>query len=237
MGDPPFRTAHTTVASRDPILRSARNLDGLQRLPRSGEEARAVAELFPESRLLLGEEASETELDRLATSGALTGFSTIHLATHALVDTERPDRSGVVLSQVGLPNAFEAAMRGEAVSDGFLSTAEVLARWRLNAELVVLSGCGTGLGATSHGEGFIGLATAFLRVGARTLLVSLWEVDDEATLHLMRSFYRHWRTDEDLGARPKAEALRRARADLRARDARWQHPAHWGAFVLIGDPR
>ena len=84
-------------------------------------------------------------------------------------------------------------------------------------------------------EGTEALATAFLRAGARSLLVSLWNVDDEATSLLMRRFYEEW-----LGSEPisRGEALRRARAWLREQRSsfgtRFDHPYYWSAFVLIG---
>jgi len=140
-----------------------------------------------------------------------------------------------VLSQVDLPDALEAAIAGTRIYDGLVRAGEVVREWRLNAELVVLSACETGLGKKVVGEGYVGFAHAFLQAGARSVLVSLWKVDDEATGLLMRRFYEGWL---ERGLR-KAEALRQAKRWLRAREdergrQRFAHPYYWSAFVLIG---
>jgi tetratricopeptide (TPR) repeat protein len=214
---------------------------GLAALPGTRAEVAAVLAAFPAGRGLVGTAASEAELDRLAASGELAGFRVIHFATHALIDAARPGRSAIALSQRDLPDPLESALAGEPWTDGILTAEEVVARWRLDAELVVLSGCRTALGRRTESEGYLGLATAFLQTGARSLLVSLWDVDDDATMRFMESFYRHWRGAEARGPRTKAEALRRARSDLRAWSPDGErhpfaHPAYWAAFVLIGDP-
>jgi len=102
---------------------------------------------------------------------------------------------------------------------------------QLTADLVVLSACQTGLGNLRQAEGSVGLQRAFLAKGARSVLVSLWSVDDRATRLLMERFYAHWLG----GASPvsKAEALRRAQGDLR-RTAGYAHPRYWAAFQLVG---
>jgi CHAT domain-containing protein len=101
----------------------------------------------------------------------------------------------------------------------------------LRADLVVLSACQRSLGNLTQAEGTVGLQRAFLAKGARSVLVSLWSVDDEATRLLMESFYGHWLGDED---RPsKAEALRRAQAEVR-RTPSFEDPRYWAAFQLVG---
>jgi CHAT domain-containing protein/tetratricopeptide (TPR) repeat protein len=245
LGDPPFRPQHVAEqdvrvaeAAFEPLLRGPESLDRLERLPRSGDEARAVAAAFPEATLLTGLDASETALDRLASLDELARYSVLHFATHALVDDVVPNGSGVVLSQVGLPDPFAAALRGERVQDGFVSVAEIVSRWRLDADLVTLSACQSALGHRVQGEGQVGLTTAFLQAGARSVLASLWEVQDEPAMLFMRSFYGHWKGRK--GPRAKAEALRLARRDLRAYEVGgkhpYAHPAFWAAFVLIGSP-
>ena len=102
---------------------------------------------------------------------------------------------------------------------------------QLTAELVVLSACESGLGDVKRAEGTVGLQRALLAKGARSVLVSLWSVSDAATALLMQQFYSHWLDDPD---RPsKAEALRRAQADVRAR-AEFKEPQYWAAFQLVG---
>ena len=113
------------------------------------------------------------------------------------------------------------------------SVGEILddASLRLAADLVVLSACQTGLGDLKEAEGTIGLPRAFLAKGARSVLVSLWSVSDEATRLLMERFYTHWLDDVD--APTKAQALQRASADVRATDG-FEHPRFWAAFQVIG---
>jgi CHAT domain-containing protein len=97
----------------------------------------------------------------------------------------------------------------------------------MSAELVVLSACETGLGDLKKAEGTVGLQRAFLARGARSMLVSLWDVSaDQGTTLLMRSFYRHW-----LRGDTKAEALRTAEAEV-ARS--FPHPRYWAAFQMVG---
>jgi CHAT domain-containing protein len=103
----------------------------------------------------------------------------------------------------------------------------------LTADLVVLSACQTGLGNLKQAEGTVGLQRAFLAKGARSVLVSLWSVSDEATELLMRRFYTHWLRDPDVPN--KAEALRRAQRDVRA-VPRFREPRYWAAFQLVGAP-
>ena len=97
----------------------------------------------------------------------------------------------------------------------------------LSAELVVLSACQTGLGDLKDAEGIVGLPRAFLARGARSVLASLWSVDDRATRELVESFYTHWLKDDDEPS--KAEALRRAQEDMQGKS-----PRDWAAFQLVG---
>ena len=98
----------------------------------------------------------------------------------------------------------------------------------LDTELVVLSACETGLGEVKVGEGVFGLRRAFVLAGARTLVMSLWSVPDEATRLLMEDFYRRL-----LAGEGRAEALRNAQLALRRK---YPHPYYWGAFICHGDP-
>jgi CHAT domain-containing protein len=235
------------------LFRSALAGDGaalaaLPRLPKTREETERIASLMPEATILLGPEASEQELVDLAEGEALARFDVIHLATHALVDDERPECSALVLSRANLPEPLEAAMAGTRIFDGLLTVNEVVREWRLDADLVTLSGCRTALGKEASGEGYVGLAYAFLQAGARSLLVSLWRVEDEATCLLMGRFYEnltgHYgveRGGRSAKPMPKTEALQEAKHWLRTyTDGEGQqpfrHPVYWSGFVLIGDP-
>ena len=125
--------------------------------------------------------------------------------------------SRLLLSQDRLPDPTARRSLDGPAYDGILTAGEVLGTWKLKAELVTLSACRSGLGRPSGGEGYVGFAQAFFLAGARSLVVSLWAVDDRATSLLMTRFYQNW-----LGKRPgldrplsKADALREAKAWLR----------------------
>ena len=202
-------------------LRSALGGD-LRRLPGSMAEAKRVKSIvednLPDSALLIASAFDATR--ELVRAGNLSDFRVLHFATHGLVDAEDPALVGLVLSLVD-PHGRNW--------DGLLRPRD-LYQINLSADLVVLSACKTGLGQEVRGEGIVGLADGFFASGASLLVVSLWEVDDEATSELMAAFYEGL-LEERLS--PVA-ALRQARSALK-RDPRWQSPAYWSAFVPIGD--
>lgn len=164
----------------------------------------------------LGLDASEGELE----ARDLRGFSVLHFATHGLVNAERPQFTGVVLSLVG----------DRAGADGFLRTDEVF-NLRLGSPLVMLSACETGLGREKRGEGVMGLARAFMYAGAPTVGVTLWSVADRPTADLMSDFYRNLFTAQP--TTPSA-AMHAARLSLLARQET-SAPYFWAPFVLVGD--
>ena len=188
------------------------------RLPASRAEAEAIANLYPAERrtLLLDFEASREDFFR-----AVSGQRILHIATHGVLDSERPALSGLVLSQLGP----EGTPR-----EGFLRLHD-LYDLDLQAELVVLSGCRTALGREIRGEGLVGLTRGFMDAGADRVLASLWSVQDRATAELMIAFHRN--LSEGLSA---AAALRSAQLEIR-RNRRWKDPYFWSAFVVQGDWR
>jgi CHAT domain-containing protein len=204
------------------ILVAARSGDeDFASLPGTRLEVEALTRLFQAddrpTQALLGADASEPELDRLATSGDLTQYGFIHLATHGVIDEDMPTRSAVILTQTGLPDPLQQALSHKPVFDGRLSVREIQHTWELKAKLVTLSACETALGREAGGEGFVGFTQALLMSGARSVCLSLWKVDDIATALLMQRFYANL-----LGRRPglkapmrKAEALQEAKAWLR----------------------
>ena len=191
-------------------------------LPGTRYEVEALAKLFQfddrPTRILLGTDASEQELDRLATSNELSQFGFIHLATHGVIDEAMPERSAVILTQTDLPDPLEQVLQSQAglSTAGFL-VREIQRGWELKAELVTLSACETALGREAGGEGFVGFTQALLMSGSRTVCLSLWKVDDTATALLMQRFYANLlgRRPGLTGPMPKAEALREAKAWLR----------------------
>jgi hypothetical protein len=223
------------VVSDDPpavALRKRRQLDliadaracgdGLAPLPGTRLEVAAIAGLLPadKSTVLLGSHASEQELDALRTAGRLKQYRLLHLATHGTVDPGAARFSALELSRDRLPGPQEQARRaaaGQKVYTGRLSVQAIADDWDLDADLVALSACQTGLGPDGGGEGLLGFSQVLLGRGARSLLLSLWKVDDTATALLMARFYQDLLGKRDglKGSLPKAEALREAKAWLR----------------------
>jgi CHAT domain-containing protein len=172
--------------------------------------------LSPRSRVYLEGRASE---DALKHAG-LERYRYLHLATHGMVDEKHPRLSGLLLAEE----------KGSA-EDGVLRLGEIY-NLSLNADLVVLSACETGLGQVARGEGVIGLTRGFLYAGASSVLVSLWQVADVSTATLMADFYR-----ELLAGKPAAHALQEAKLRAIQRDPESAKPYSWSAFVLVGDAR
>jgi CHAT domain-containing protein/tetratricopeptide (TPR) repeat protein len=135
-------------------------------------------------------------------------------------------RSGLALAGANTWLAGHAIPR--RAEDGLLTAEDVTGLDLMGTELAVLSACETGLGQIQAGEGVFGLRRAFELAGARTLVMSLWKVPDDATQALMADFYRRV-----LGGAGRSHALRQAQIAARARDS---HPYSWGAFVCQGDP-
>jgi tetratricopeptide (TPR) repeat protein len=220
------RPAAAAIAERRKLERwlvAARSGDeDFAPLPGTRREVEALAQLFKSAdrpvRALLGADASEPEVDRIAASGELARFAFIHLATHGVIDEAIPQRSAVILTQTALPDPLEQVMNHKPVFDGRLSVREIQRTWDLKAELVTLSACETALGRESGGEGFVGFTQALLMSGARSVCLSLWKVDDKATSLLMTRFYQNLLGKRAGAAKPmpKAEALQEAKRWLRS---------------------
>jgi CHAT domain-containing protein len=169
--------------------------------------------------LWLDLEASE---DNLQTRD-VTKYRVVHIATHGLLNAERPQFTGLVLSLVG-----------NRSGDGFLRTDEVF-NMRLGSPLVMLSACETGLGKEKRGEGVIGLTRAFMYAGAPTVGVSLWSVADKSTADLMTDFYKRLLATGAESTSPTA-AMRGAQLSLIA-GKKYSAPFYWAPFVLVGEWR
>jgi CHAT domain-containing protein/tetratricopeptide (TPR) repeat protein len=192
------------------------------RLPGTRFEVEAIASLVGKDKatLLLGSAASEQKLDRLIRDGRLGKAQVIHLATHGKIEMQRPEHSALVLAADALPDPVEQQRRGRKVYDGFLRVRTILDSWKLDADLVVLSACETGLGKQGKGEGLLGFAQAFLEKGARSVVLSRWKVDDAATALLMLRFYENLLGKRKDLKKPlgRAEALAEAKKWLRSLD-------------------
>ena len=156
--------------------------------------------------MLVRKDASETNFKA---AGAV--FSRIHFATHGKFQAEDPLNSGLFLAK-------------DASNDGLLTVGELYSM-RLDADLITLSACETGLGKVANGDDVVGLTRGFLYAGSRSIVASLWSVDDKATAELMEAFY------SNLAKMPKQQALREAQ--LRTRQD-FPHPFFWAAFQLTG---
>jgi CHAT domain-containing protein/tetratricopeptide (TPR) repeat protein len=172
------------------------------RAPFIEQEGRFVAEALGNARLFLGAEATE---ERLKSLGPRSRY--IHIATHGYFRQDNP-----MFSSIRLGNSL-------------LSLFDFY-QLQFNAELVTLSGCGTGMNVVIGGDELIGLVRGLLYAGAQTLMVSLWEVHDESTAEFMRDFYRIYKQVPN-----KAQALRQAVIALREKH---RHPYYWAAFSLVG---
>ncbi|MEM7349749.1 MAG: CHAT domain-containing tetratricopeptide repeat protein [Acidobacteriota bacterium] len=155
-------------------------------------------------------------------SGRLGDYRILHFATHGELNAEHPELSRLVLSLVDAT--------GEKLN-GHVFAHEIYGL-ELSADLVVLSACETALGVEVRGEGLLGLTQGFMYAGAASVIVSLWNVDDQATAELMARFYRRLLQERQ---RPAA-ALRAAQASIR-QETRWQAPYYWAGFVLQGEWR
>jgi tetratricopeptide (TPR) repeat protein len=204
------------------LVADARVRDSARPLPGTRLEVAALAALLPKHRatLLLGSKASEQELDQLATAGRLKQYRLVHLATHGSVDPASAAHSALLLARDRLPGPEEQAKlaaAGKKVPTGRLTVGDIADRWELDTDLVVLSACQTALGPSGGGEGLLGFSQVLLAKGARSLVLSLWKVDDTATALLMHHFYQNLLGKRDGLDRllPKAQALHEAKRWLR----------------------
>lgn len=190
----------------------------LSRLKDTRNEAEGILALVPADK---GKRAFDFQASRTFISREdMSQYRYVHFATHGLIDTNHPELSAIVLSLVD--------ENGDA-RDGYLRLNEIF-NLHLPAEVVVLSGCQTGLGKEIRGEGLVGLTRGFMYAGAARVVVSLWRVDDEATAELMVRFYRGMLRE---GKRPAA-ALRAAQAEMAGQE-RWRAPHYWAGFILQGE--
>jgi CHAT domain-containing protein len=223
--DPRLQLAHNgqpataPAESREALTEALRDTDDigdakLQRLMASGREARNIVSIVPNSSM----EATGFRANREnVTSAQLSQYHIVHFATHGIINEKKPELSGVVLSLYDEQGRFH--------EDGFLRLKDIYGL-RLPVDLVVLSACRTGLGQEVRGEGLIGLTRGFMYAGARSVIASLWKVDDNATAELMRIFYEKM-LRERLGAAQAAMSGQK----------RWSHPYYWAGFILQGEPR
>lgn len=221
---------------------NARTTDGRDNLPLAESEATEIGKHFPGSVVLLREDASEAKIKRLSPN-----YDVLHFAGHAELSEKEPLASSILLAK-------------DDGEDGRLEVREIFGM-TLNASLVVLSGCETGLRPPSNGDELVGLTRAFIYAGTPSVVASLWKVDDASTAHLMSSFYKNLRT------KTKVESLRQAQLEMIRGEVSIEllaqrgvggigklgqtassmppapsslaistsHPYFWAPFILVGD--
>ena len=207
------------------LTRAISDIGGAQYIPRleaSRDEANAIVHVLHSP----GSQEVHVSLDFAASrdfviKDGLTRFRLVHFATHGLVDSRRPEMSGLILS------LFD---RNGRKQDGYLRLGEIY-KMKLSADLVVLSSCESALGKDLEAEGIIGLPRGFLYAGAKSVIASLWKVNDEATAKLMATLYAGIQRGES-----PSMALRGAQLKL-THDEQWSNPYYWAAFVLQGEYR
>jgi CHAT domain-containing protein/Tfp pilus assembly protein PilF len=220
----PEKESETLMAFGDPLYNSTKSLsdqnrDVFSRLIHSGREVEKIASQFQESskEVYLRENAIE---ENFKNNPELQKFKFIHFATHGIIDEDNPENSSLVLTQ-----------GHDSPEDGFLQAAEIY-NLELDADLVVLSACQSGLGKMIQGEGIIGLTRAFMFAGIPSVVASLWNVSDASTAIFMHRFYENL-IQKKLST---TDALTQARISM-IKDGQYAHPFFWAPFVLIGDWR
>ena len=211
----------------------------LQELPGTKTEVEKIDSVYKLDKqqpvLLTGNQAVEGAVKNVDEPRAL------HIATHGFflqdddlpvsdeedVYTQNPLlRSGLILAGVNNFLTRDASLDDLGGEDGILTAYEAMNLNLDHTDIVVLSACETGLGALKNGEGVYGLQRAFEIAGAKSLIMSLWSVDDDATQELMSDFYTNWQKSGD-----KKEAFKAAQETVREK---YKDPFFWGAFILVG---
>ncbi|MBD1847409.1 CHAT domain-containing protein [Cyanobacteria bacterium FACHB-63] len=235
-------TATTSASKTIPGVQNRRSADlGNFKFPplaAARQEAQAIKAVFPDTKILQGQQATETALKQLR------GESILHLATHGFFIPDQPVelnanelnqpqtvrqlenpllRSGIALA------GFNDRQQTASPDDGVLTALEVAGLDLQGTQLVVLSACQTGLGDVKVGEGVYGLRRALVIAGSQTQVLSLWLVSDAKTQELMTKYYQKLKTGQG-----RHEALRQAQLEL-LNDPNHRHPYYWASFVPSGD--
>ncbi len=211
VGDPSINSESKEFAERRGLLDEPpgvpRNL-ALLPLKYSGEEVSSIGEIINASTILLDKNATETNFKENAELSRI-----IHLSTHSFLYKKQP--------LIFFSNIYDAE------NDGFLEAGEIV-KLKLNSDLVVLSSCNSGLGSIDKSEGILGLTKAFFEAGSKSVVVSLWDVNDKYTSKLMTLFYEKLSMGNS-----KSKALRLAKSEFIQKYS--PNPYYWGAFILSGN--
>ncbi len=233
IADPTFDGDPRTAASLPGGQSATRAITDqrFDRLPGTAAEARVLTGLLSDPIVLTADRATESALKGVSPPRIL------HVATHGfffadqdLSDSLAPGAASLEDPMLRSGLVFAGVNTGRSgTDDGVLTALEAASLDLAGTQLVVLSACETGVGDIKNGEGVFGLRRAFMVAGAETLVMSLWQVDDDATRQLMVEFYRRLETREG-----RAEALRHASLTL-LHDPAHRHPFYWSSFILTGE--
>jgi CHAT domain-containing protein len=221
------RASPARVETRGSLANVA-DIKGQVPLPETADELCAVADGVQADTardIHLGSRATEREVKRLSDSGDLAKYRLVHFATHGTLagELKGTHEPGLILTPP------ETATDDD---DGYLSASEI-ASLKLDADWVVLSACNTAAGGATNAEALSGLGRAFIYAGARSLLVSHWAVDSDATVKLITGAVSEMSRDPKVG---RSDAMRRSMLALIDKGSNEEaHPAYWAPFVVVGE--
>jgi CHAT domain-containing protein len=202
-------------SEKSALLYAPVTFEKMPALSASEREVRQIDSLFKHKNLKTQVQTHQNATKTQFLSDSLPRYRCLHIATHGIVDSEAPELSQVVF-------------RAEEQNDGILYAGEIY-NLSLQANLVSISACQTGLGKLQKGEGLLGLSRAFTFAGAENLLVSLWSVADESTAEVMVDFYEKWLIE----GHSYPVALQQAKIKM-LQQSPYSSPYYWAAFILIG---
>lgn len=208
----------TLSESELPALNGLTDSRGPVRLSHTANEANAILATTPRGTAFVAEGFDASR--EMAMSSQVGQFQIVHFATHSFLNSEHPELSGLVLTMVDSSGTKR---------NGLMLLADIYSL-DLSAELTVLSACETALGKDLNGEGLVGLTHSFLSAGSKSIVASLWKVDDRPTAMLMSDFYRSMLQK----GMPPAAALRAAKLKLMT-ERRWRTPYFWASFIFQGE--
>ena len=186
-------------------------------LPETGKLAANLSSMYGTNCLAItGLKADK--LDFLAKiAPRMDQYGKVVFATHGVMGNKVP----------GVMEPFLALTMVPPGTDGFLKMSDILSL-KMNADIVALTACQTGLGKELSGEGVMSMGRAFQYAGAKSVLITLWEVADTSSVKLTESFFQHRKS-----GKTKLESLRLARDEIRKQG--FEHPFFWSAFILVGE--
>jgi len=207
--------AFAPVYKEGETIEVANQLLSLIPLPGVQREVDQISSIV-NTKVYIGDDATEENFRK-----NVEKYDILHLAMHAFINDSLPAFSSLAFTQ----NETE-----DPTKNGMLNTTDIY-NFKLNAKLTVLSACNTGTGQLKKGEGIMSLARGFLYAGCPSIIMSLWEVEDESGTQIMTSFYKNIKK-----GKTKDEALRSAKLEyLESVNSRRAHPHYWLGFVSIGD--